>query len=762
MKKIISILLFVFMISSSGFAQTATDTYLQQENTRIANANATEQLIATFITNNLSSYNLTQARLSQVTSPVNEGVTQTLTGQALQDAILAAKKVELRKLYFQQNPSSLAYYKSATIPASVPCLNGGFEDNGGTTAGYSFVSEKYNIDYASFTKLPTNIPQVGPAEIITLVDNSLNDPITNLPRVNSGTHAIRLNNANSTRNVGGWYTVSGLSKTFTVNQNFVSFNFALVLADGGHAGTTQNPYFQYKLLNQNGVVIDHNEIMANPNPLTFHTSAYQIDGITYTIRYTDWGCANINTSQYIGQDVTLQIYVGDCGQGGHFGYVYLDDFCGVACASPTFGSLNINPLNINCPSFPMTVSGTFSAPTNNTISANLTTLNIINSSNVIVGTVSNPVITGNTYTFTVNQTNIFGANTPTIGNFEVKVNATFILNGSTFQTVLTQQSANSGVDISFNNCINASITLNPVNENCPLFPLDVKGSFIIPSGASITNIKLEILNSAGAVMSSLLNPTVIGNTFSFPVNLINFGTASPMTGNFEFRISATVTLGSLTSNITSTSSNPGSDVSFSNCSVCCITCCVDNQSLSSPVVNGADNRQAALRIVAVNKIDNTSTAIYHAGNYVLLKNGFQAMAGSRTHFYIRGCGYLSDPNEANVYVYRQSSGNVKQSSGSNVTIDNEMQNSNNIELVLNDKKNITIQPNPNNGIFKINLKEVTEGTIAVTDLYGFTVYKSDFKNQNEFEMNLQDNPKGVYIVKVVSGDQTYTSKIIKN
>jgi Secretion system C-terminal sorting domain len=75
---------------------------------------------------------------------------------------------------------------------------------------------------------------------------------------------------------------------------------------------------------------------------------------------------------------------------------------------------------------------------------------------------------------------------------------------------------------------------------------------------------------------------------------------------------------------------------------------------------------------------------------------------------------------------------------------------------------VKITPNPNNGIFKINLNEVSQGTIAVTDLYGFTVYKSEFKNQNEFEMNLQDNPKGIYIVKVVSGDQTYTSKIIKN
>jgi hypothetical protein len=74
---------------------------------------------------------------------------------------------------------------------------------------------------------------------------------------------------------------------------------------------------------------------------------------------------------------------------------------------------------------------------------------------------------------------------------------------------------------------------------------------------------------------------------------------------------------------------------------------------------------------------------------------------------------------------------------------------------------VKIAPNPNNGIFKIILKDISEGTIQVSDLYGYTVYKVDFKDQNEFEMNMQDKPKGIYIVKVIYGNKTFTRKIIK-
>lgn len=161
--------------------------------------------------------------------------------------------------------------------------------------------------------------------------------------------------------------------------------------------------------------------------------------------------------------------------------------------------------------------------------------------------------------------------------------------------------------------------------------------------------------------------------------------------------------------------------------------------INTNVTTGIDKKQASTSIEAANIINSGFGAIYHAPT-VLLKPNFNAKAGSTSHIYPVGC--------SNTFIARQSQ------TYSNIESE---------EAEIKVKKEvINISPNPNNGIFKIGINEVSEGTIVVTDLYGFTVFKSEIKNQNEFEMNLQDNPKGIYIVKVVSGDQTYTSKIIKN
>lgn len=107
-------------------------------------------------------------------------------------------------------------------------------------------------------------------------------------------------------------------------------------------------------------------------------------------------------------------------------------------------------------------------------------------------------------------------------------------------------------------------------------------------------------------------------------------------------------------------------------------------------------------------------------------------------------------------------------SGKIITAPNSVRINNIIDAVNNSTTNslykdiIRIAPNPNNGIFKINLKDISVGTFQVSNLFGYTVYKLDFKNQNEFEIDMQGSPKGIYIVKVMSGNETFTGKIIKN
>lgn len=163
--------------------------------------------------------------------------------------------------------------------------------------------------------------------------------------------------------------------------------------------------------------------------------------------------------------------------------------------------------------------------------------------------------------------------------------------------------------------------------------------------------------------------------------------------------------------------------------------CISNTILTG-TTTGIQNIESPDSLKAKNTITSTGNAIYHAGNEVLFQPLFLATSGSKLHAYIAGCNGIFIPREA-------------QTTTSN-------------EDIKSTKDIVRISPNPNNGIFKINLKDISEGIINVTDLFGYTVYNYEFKDQSEFEMNMQENPKGVYIVKVVSGNETFTGKIIKN
>lgn len=75
---------------------------------------------------------------------------------------------------------------------------------------------------------------------------------------------------------------------------------------------------------------------------------------------------------------------------------------------------------------------------------------------------------------------------------------------------------------------------------------------------------------------------------------------------------------------------------------------------------------------------------------------------------------------------------------------------------------VTVSPNPSGGRFKINTEESIDGVIEISDLYGVVIYKHEFKNQQEFDIFMEDRPIGIYVVKVYTNDKVHTTKIIKN
>jgi hypothetical protein len=123
--------------------------------------------------------------------------------------------------------------------------------------------------------------------------------VVGIPRVNTGTHAIRLGNQNYIGNEINLYHVTKMTRTFTVNESSISFAFALVFEDGGndHVSSNTNPYYQVKLFDASNQIVFTRNVMANPsNPLFQKYNK---------ILCTNWLCEKISTSRLLGQTVRL-------------------------------------------------------------------------------------------------------------------------------------------------------------------------------------------------------------------------------------------------------------------------------------------------------------------------------------------------------------------------------------------------------------------------------------------------------------------------
>lgn len=119
-----------------------------------------------------------------------------------------------------------------------------------------------------------------------------------------------------------------LEYSFTVDSNTMNFfyYYAVVFQDPGTSHTVeQKPYFKVQMLNQAGTEIQcaHFEVRAGPNIPGFKSTKNNAEGI-----WKDWTLVAVPLNTYLGQTVTIQFTTLDCSQGGHFGYAYIDAFCG--------------------------------------------------------------------------------------------------------------------------------------------------------------------------------------------------------------------------------------------------------------------------------------------------------------------------------------------------------------------------------------------------------------------------------------------------
>lgn len=76
---------------------------------------------------------------------------------------------------------------------------------------------------------------------------------------------------------------------------------------------------------------------------------------------------------------------------------------------------------------------------------------------------------------------------------------------------------------------------------------------------------------------------------------------------------------------------------------------------------------------------------------------------------------------------------------------------------------INIYPNPTTGIFVIDLpSDVAAGEAIITDMTGKLIARKTFESGSKLNFDLQYAPKGVYLIQLVNGEDTYRSKISIN
>lgn len=265
------------------------------------------------------------------------------------------------------------------------------------------------------------------------------------PAVNPA--SLRL--GNRCMNYGG----ERISKTFTVmpGQTTLQFWYATVFEDPGHPPAEQPGFGAFLFSgstslssrididpttsgNQNFIVAD----LSNP--------FFGIKDPQDIVVYRDWTCVTVDLTGLEGQTLTLVLVNRDCGQGGHWGYTYIDSLC-LGCADPPTGDVLFNLAQTPCGQGKICFDYTVPRlPNGTTGKVNLTLA--VSQNGALVKTLMSGDLTANgTHCFT----NILSGLDPSIG-YEWKATANFLVPGATIDPKEITGTSNDCTSSTINPC----------------------------------------------------------------------------------------------------------------------------------------------------------------------------------------------------------------------------------------------------------------------------------------------------------------------
>ena len=254
-----------------------------------------------------------------------------------------------------------------------------------------------------------------------------------------------------------------LSKTFIVTaiNSRISFWYAAVFENpdpAGHPGMTQ-PYFMVRITDGSGSPVSSafdfgagnaNILVPSGDPF-FQTKDRSAEKLE-PIRYKDWTCAQIDLTSQIGQQVTVEFVVADCWHTGHWGYAYIDRFCGNCKGSPA-GSMTYScESSSHCGKGKICVD--YDLPKAMDAAGNQITgtadivLSIYQNGSVIVQMASSTLSTGTTYCFDIGDRVLPNLN-DSLGGFDFTLDGTFTIGTNTM--VFHEGTAPDGMALGQNN-----------------------------------------------------------------------------------------------------------------------------------------------------------------------------------------------------------------------------------------------------------------------------------------------------------------------
>lgn len=199
--------------------------------------------------------------------------------------------------------------------ANGPCVNADFEE--GTLNGWDMYTGSVNSNPAEMT----GASQIfTPGAQHTIMTPGV-DPVAGIPTTNpnGGNFSLRLGDGTGT---GG--LAASVRQTFMVDPSnaVFTYSYAVVLEDPSGHSYGEKPFFKVNLYDQNGAQIacGEYEVVAN--------SGLDASWVNYGGGwYRNWQTVFAPLNAYIGQNVTIEFITGDCSQGGHYGYAYVDAEC---------------------------------------------------------------------------------------------------------------------------------------------------------------------------------------------------------------------------------------------------------------------------------------------------------------------------------------------------------------------------------------------------------------------------------------------------